>query len=143
MTLSSLGQVLQNQRKWQDAEAVLREALAMYGRSTPEYIAIFNAIKAQTQGLIDQGLAPLVPATLLDVRETLQMGQATAQQQMEQLLAKVDTMSQNIEKQTIEMEGNTTAVAAQTSELVDATEASSRTIERAVQSQPSPGARLV
>lgn len=86
----------------QDADAYLREAIAMFGRGTFQYEAIFRAINEQTQGLIDQGLGPSAPVTIGDLNTTAQGAAATAKQQMDALLAKIDTLNAKVEQQTQE-----------------------------------------
>jgi hypothetical protein len=80
------------QRFTETANAYLQESLSMFGRASSDYNAIYQAIIAQTEALIAQGLGPASPATLADVNSTLIEGQRTAAEQMSALLAKVDTL---------------------------------------------------
>jgi hypothetical protein len=86
-----------------DADAYLREALAMFGRGSFQYEAIFRAINEQTQGLINQGFGPSAPVTLTDVNATFQGAAQTAKQQMDALLAKIDVLTARTEQQTQEV----------------------------------------
>lgn len=86
-----------------DADAYLHEAVAMFGKGSFQYEAIFRAISEQTQGLIDQGLGPSAPATLTDLNATAQNAAQTAKQQMDSLLAKIDTLNAKVESQTQEI----------------------------------------
>ncbi|HJW51508.1 MAG TPA: hypothetical protein VJ501_05805, partial [Burkholderiaceae bacterium] len=99
------------------ADAYLRESLSMFGRASSDYNAIYNAIVAQTEGLIAQGLGPAAPVTMGDLNTTLLQGQQTAAEQMSALLAKVDN-------------------------LVEATTDGSDTVARSVQNIPLPTAPL-
>ncbi len=79
----------------QDAEAYLREALAMYGRGSNDYNAIWMAIQEQTQGLIAAGLAP-TETTLTDLDTTISTGQQTAKEQADMLIAKVQALTDEV-----------------------------------------------
>ncbi len=108
-----------------DADAYLREALAMFGRASVDYNAIFAAVVAQTQGLIGQA----APATLSDLNATFSSAAQTAQGQMDQLLAKMDTLTDTVQ--------------AQTGELVEATTDSGDAVARSITNTPTTAARLV
>lgn len=123
-----------------DAQAYLREALAMFGRASSDYNAIYQRVVANTQGLIDAGLAPTAPATIADVYGSLQSGQEADRRDWAALLTKMDTLNDRVDKLSRETERGNAAAQRQTDDLVGATTDGSVAISNAVARQS--GARL-
>lgn len=120
--LATVGDQDARNRYTSDADAYLREALAMYGRASSEYQAIWNATMLQTQGLIDQGLGPVAPATIADVNGTLQATQDAARQQAAALLDEVRALRAEVRDLKTEAQTGNQLLEEQTDTLESATD---------------------
>lgn len=69
------------------ADELLRKALEMFGRASPAYQAVFQAILAQTDALIAAGQGPSAPTTLGDVHTLLDGGQSQQRARDDEALA--------------------------------------------------------
>lgn len=96
LLLAQAGDEDARSRYTSSADALLREALGMYGRGTMDYQAIWRMIQDNTSGLISAG-GLAAPATISDVNSTLMATQQDAKDQADALIAEIQSLNSRID----------------------------------------------
>lgn len=96
LLLAQAGDEAARARYTADADALLREALSMYGRGSMDYQALWRMIQDNTNGLISAG-GIAEPATISDVNSTLMATQQDARDQTDALLAEIQSLNSRID----------------------------------------------
>jgi len=131
------------------ADRYSKESLAMYGRASTDYVAIYRAIRDQAGGLIGQGIgAPGAPGGLglqtagATVQEILQGGQRTAKEQTDDLLKEIRKLNDKVDALAKERRESTVKSTENTAVLKEAVEKNSRDTVTGIAGLPNRIGRL-